>query len=111
MLKAVSFVFAAIPFAFGGIRAVQTGTDVRYLWVALGGMAGRMIAVAVSPRLQRARRPFTVAAAVFILSTGLAVAVGRLLGTMLGPGLLVVAAGFGGCFAASAWFSHLEVSP
>ena len=35
MGRVLAVTFAALPFGFGAIRAMKTGTDVRYLWVAL----------------------------------------------------------------------------
>ena len=40
----LAFLFAAAPFAFGQIRLAQTGTDARYVVVALASSAGAAIA-------------------------------------------------------------------
>ena len=104
-MKLFSAALAALPFAFGLFRAVQTGTDVRYVWVALAAMAGGML---VTARVRASRRPVnprTLAAAVFLISGAFAVAAALLLGTRLGPGLLVVAAAFAACFAAASFIS------
>jgi hypothetical protein len=82
-VHAVSIPFAAAPFAFAAIRAVTTGNDFRYVWVALAAFCGAAAA----------------SAAVFACATTLAVIAALLLGTRLGPGILVVAAAFGGCLA------------
>jgi len=108
MLKALSAVLAALPFAFGLIRAVQTGTDVRYVWVAVAAMAGGMIVTAVARGFRRPLKPVSLAAAVFVVSTALAVVAAMLQGTRLGPGLLVVAASFAACFAAASFLSALS---
>jgi hypothetical protein len=109
--RALSAILAAIPFAFGVIRAIETGTDVRYLWVALAAMGGGMIVTAVA---RGVRRPLGVAAlvvAVFVMSAVCAVLAALLLGTRLGPGILVVAAGFAACFAAASLASVLVRRP
>jgi hypothetical protein len=35
----------AVPVAFGAVRAVSTGYDVRYLWLAAAAIAGSMMVV------------------------------------------------------------------
>jgi len=85
---------AAVPFAFGLIRLVQTGSDSRYLVVAAASLVGAVVAT-------RLARIGTVAV-VFLASTVFAVVAAMLLGTHLGPGILVVAASFGSCFAVAA---------
>lgn len=98
----LAVVFAATPLAFGLIRFVRTGSDLRYLWIALASLAG---AAAVSTARRRPRGQLVPAvaqsAAAFLFATLLAVALGLLLGTSLNPGLLVVAGSFGLCYAAS----------
>jgi ABC-type glycerol-3-phosphate transport system permease component len=91
----------ALPFAFAIIRAVRTGSDLRYIWVALAGLVGAVAVMAVTK--QRARTPtesVIVAAGVFVVSTLVSVLAAMALGTTLGPGILVVACSFGACFAA-----------
>ena len=102
LLRALAILFGAIPFAFGLIRAIETGTDVRYVWVALAAMFGGMIVIARVRRSGRSLQPAALAVAVFVTSLFLAIGTAMLLGTRLGPGILVVAAGFAGCFAAAA---------
>ena len=106
-MRAFSAVLAATPFAFGLIRAIRTGTDLRYLWVAVAAMAGGVIVAAVARGFRRPLRPAGLAAAVFVVSTVLAVTAAMLLGTRLGPGILVVAASFAACFAAASLLSVL----
>jgi hypothetical protein len=107
LFDALSIAAAAVPFAFASIRAAQTGTDFRYFWVALAGLLGA--AAAVRLRRADARLPSAAAAlaiGAFVIATLLSVAGALLIGTRLGPGLLVVAASFGLCFAAAV-FLHL----
>jgi len=107
LLRVFAVVFAAIPFAFGMIRAIKTGADVRYVWVALAGMCGGMIATAVARGHRGELSLPALLAGVFVTSGVLAVFAALLLGTRLGPGILVVAATFASCFAASSLSSVL----
>jgi hypothetical protein len=100
-MKALAMLFAGIPFAFGMIRAFETGTDVRYIWVALAAMIGGILATSVARRLRQAPTTGGLVAAVFVMSAINAGVAARLLGTRMGPGLLLVAAGFAACFAAA----------
>ena len=93
--QSLAILAAATPFAFALVRAVRTGNDLRYLWVALGSLGGAAVTTAVARRLS----PALVATSVFVTSTLFAVLTALLLGTKLGPGILVVASGFGVCFA------------
>jgi uncharacterized membrane protein HdeD (DUF308 family) len=100
-MKALAIGFAALPFAFGMIRAFKTGTDLRYVWVALAAMMGGIIATAVVRRLARPPGTAALVVAVFVASGVLAVVTAMLLGTQIGPGLLIVAGSFAACFAAA----------
>jgi hypothetical protein len=99
-LHPLSVIFAAVPFAFALIRAVRTGYDYRYFWVAFASLIGAAGIVAIS-RGSRRSLPiaFALSAAAFVSSTLLAMVAAMLLGTRMGPGMLVVAASFGICFA------------
>lgn len=105
----VAIVCAATPFAFGLIRAVTTGYDVRYLWLALASLGGATAVIAAArPSARRARTAIAVSAGVFVVATLCAIVVALLMGTTLGPGLLVVGAAFGFCFAVGSLFHLLE---
>lgn len=107
MLRVLAASIAALPFAFALIRVVQTGTDTRYVWVALGAMVGGMIVTLVTRRFRRPLHPVTLAAAVFVMSAIVALAVALVLGTRFGPGVLVVTGSFAGCFASASLASVL----
>jgi hypothetical protein len=110
--RALAILFAAMPFAFAAIRAMRTGSDVRYVWVALVSFAGA--AIVFLPGRSRGRTPplaFALSAAVFVAATMAAVAAALVLGTRLGPGILIVAASFGMCFAAGSLLSSLVRLP
>ena len=46
-IHALSMFFAAVPFAFALIRYGQTGSDLRYLWVALASWLGATLVMVV----------------------------------------------------------------
>ena len=102
-LLSLSMAFAAVPFAFALIRAVQTGDDLRYLWVAIAGMCGTVAATwVVGPDNTSPKAGVVLSAAVFAVATVLGVLTAVLLGTRLGPAVVIVGAGFGFCFAVGA---------
>jgi hypothetical protein len=102
LLDAVSIVFAATPIGFALIRAITTGHDWRYLWVALSALLGAAVVMVVG-RAYRGRllANMSVSLVAFVLSTMLAMAAALSIGTRFGPGIVVVAASFGLCCAAS----------
>jgi hypothetical protein len=95
----LALLLAAAPFGAGVIRAVQTGSDMRLLWMALAALAGGLIAIAVGTRREASARAFALVA--FILSAALTVVAGQLLGARSGPGVVMIAMVFGLCWAAS----------
>ena len=105
MIRLLAMVLAFAPFAFGMIRALQTdGTDMRYLWVAFAAFTGAMARMALARRARgRLMTRRALAAGVFFVSTAFAAIAAWMLGTMLGPALFIVAAGFGFCYAASTY--------
>ena len=101
--RALSMVFAAVPFAFALIRAFQTGDDLRYLWVAIAGLCGAVATVWVAgPDGTSPKAAVVLSAVVFAVATLLGVLTAVLLGTRLGPAVVIVGAGFGFCFAVGA---------
>jgi hypothetical protein len=101
-IHALSLLFAAVPFAFALIRLGQTGYDVRYLWVALASLLGATTVMVVGRAHNRGlTMAVALAAGAFVTATLFAVLAAVLLGTTLGPGILVVASAFGFCFAVS----------
>jgi len=112
LLSLLALAAAATPFAFGMIRAVTTGNDVRYIWVALA--SGAATAAVMTTRKRAAgklRGALTISAAVFVIATAAAALAARLLGTAVGPGMLVVATAFGLCFAFAACLRAMARSP
>jgi hypothetical protein len=98
--QSLAILFGAVPFAFALVRAVRTGDDFRYLWVALASLLGATIAVAIG-KARRMRASVGLGFTAFVLATLFATAAALFLGTQFGPGVLVVGSGFGGCLAAS----------
>ena len=102
----LSILFGGVPFAFALVRAVRTGDDLRYLWVAFVALLGAAIAMAMR-KAQRMRTSLRLGLTAFVLATLFATAAASLLGTQFGPGLLLVASGYGACLAASCAFYAL----
>jgi hypothetical protein len=101
-IHALSIFFAAVPFAFALIRAGRTGYDLRYFWVALASLLGATMVMAVGNAYSRGLKVrVALSAGAFVIATLCAVLAAVLLGTTVGPGILVVASSFGFCCAAS----------
>src|SRR5436190_24404005 len=90
---ALSIFVAAVPFAFALVRAVRTGYDLRYFWVALASLLGAMATIAVGrAHMKGPIAMVALVAGVFVIATLLAVFAGALIGTTLGLGIIVVGA-------------------
>jgi hypothetical protein len=102
-LFVLSIFVAAVPFAFALVRALRTGYDLRYFWVALASLLGAMVTIILG-RAHRGR-PIAVGAlvaGVFVIATLLAVLGALLIGTTFGLGIIAVGTAFGFCFAVGA---------
>lgn len=101
MLRAAAIFFAAVPFLFGGIRAIQTGmTDLRYLVMAVVSHAATMAVLVTGHAGQKLRSGvIALAALAFLAATLLAFAAGWLVGARNVLSMLLVAGGFGFCSA------------
>jgi hypothetical protein len=100
LLLASAF-FAAVPVAFGLIRAVSTGTDVRYLWLAGAAIAGSALVMALTRRASSSRQTAVRALAAVAVGAACAAATALLMGAKAGPGVAIVAVSFGLCAGAS----------
>ena len=60
LIRALAFIFVAMPFAFASVRAIQTGNDLRYFWVAGASLFG---ALAVMTLGKASTRPTPLAVA------------------------------------------------
>ena len=101
----LSILFAAVPFGFAAIRALRSGYDFRYFWLALASLLGAsavMGAGKMDARLPNS--PAALAIGVFVIATSLALLTAWLLGTILGPASFIVASSFGLCHAAGCAF-------
>ena len=89
---------AAVPGVFGFVRAISTGDDVRYLWVAAAAILGSLAVMfpeyraPVSTRVSAARVVGAIAG-----GAGCAAATAIVLGATAGLGVAIVAIGFGIC--------------
>jgi hypothetical protein len=110
-LLLASVLVGVVPVLFGLVRAINTGDDVRYLWLAGAALLGSLAAV----RLGRSSLP---PLHVPVMRTVAAVAAGAVcaaasamfLGATAGPGLAIVALGFGLCTGISAVLALLSAT-
>ena len=94
-------VLAAAPFAFGAIRLLQTGSDVRLLWMACSAFVGASAALAFARAgAMTATKSFGLALGVATLG---AVWTALLLGASAAPGIWAVGCGFGLFNAGYVW--------
>ena len=108
LFLAASVVLSVVPFAFGVIRAVSTGADRRYLWLAGAAILGSMGVVrlmrgASGGSLVLFRRALAAVAAGAISAGVTAI----LMGARAGPGVAVVAIAFGLCTGTGVMFATL----
>jgi hypothetical protein len=94
---------AALPVSFAFVRAIRTGHDFRYLWLAAAAIFGSLAVMAPG---NGASGPANVSPgrAVGAVAAGAACAAvtAILLGAHAGPGVAIVAAAFGLCTGTSA---------
>lgn len=94
-MMTLGLLVAAIPFGFAVLRAVGTGWDLRYLWIAL---AAAVVAWAVLRFGGRGVRPGGRGVAVaLVASTAAASVAGFVQGARSVPAVLFVAVGFAIC--------------
>ena len=102
LLLLVAVLLAVVPVAFGSVRAINTGDDFRYLWLAAAAILGSL---AVMVPAYRAPGPARVSAgrAVGAIAAGAACAAAMAvaLGATAGPGVAIVAVAFGLCTGTS----------
>jgi hypothetical protein len=112
LLLLTSVFLAAVPVTFGLIRAVSTGDDVRYLWLAGAAILGSMVVM----RLGRgssvpAQGSLRLALGAVAAGALCAAATAVLMGATAGPGVAIVALAFGLCTGTSALFATLARQP
>ena len=109
LLRVTAVVFAGIPVMFGLIRAISTGTDVRYLWLAGAALVGSAAVMVLKPDRAEPVRVSVVRALGAIAAGTVCAAVAALVqGAKVGPGVAIVAVGFGLCTGVSAALAFLS---
>ena len=111
LLLLASALFAAVPVAFGLIRAARTGDDVRYLWLAGAAIIGSMVVMPPGRGARPARVPVRRALGSVAAGSLCAAATAVLMGATAGPGVAIVASAFGLCTGTSALFAALARQP
>jgi hypothetical protein len=109
LIHFLSLLFGATPFAFALIRAISTGYDLRYLWMASASFLGAAVVIAVGRA--RGRKPKGVLALsllVLVIATVLAGFAAFLLGAKSVAAAGIVAFAFGFCCSASYAFYALS---
>lgn len=92
----LSILLAAVPFVFALIRAFQTGTDFRYLWMAIAAFIGATLVMVIGKARDQTRNVvLQLSAIAFLTSTLVAGLTGRILGARSITGILVVCVAFG----------------
>lgn len=98
----LSIPFAAAPFAFALVRVLQTGDDLRLLWMAFASCIGASVVMVIGKA--RSRKPNVVlalSAVVLLIATLFAGVTAFMLGATASPGIWAVAFFFGICWAVS----------
>ena len=94
---------------FGLIRAISTGTDVRYLWLAGAALVGSAAVMVLKPdRAEPVRVSVGRALSAVAAGAACAAAASLLQGATAGPGVAIVAIGFGFCTGVSAGLAFLS---
>jgi len=108
LLLVASALSAAVPVSFGLIRAVSTGDDFRYLWMAAAAL---LAAIAVTTLGRGTAGPAHVslgrAVAAVAAGTASAAATGVFLGATAVSGIVIVSFAFGVCSGVSAVLARL----
>jgi len=101
-MNVLALLAALVPFAFGVVRAITTGNDYRYLWMAVVALLGALGALALAGR--RPARPASWVAAsalAFIIAALGAGVVGYIVGARNAVSMFIVAVAFGACEGAA----------
>lgn len=93
-MRVLGGLILAVPFLFASMRAASTGTDFRFVWVAL---ASTLVAIVVlAPNRVGASRTGRRLLAL-VAATAAAAGAGFAQGAQSGPAVLFVALGFAAC--------------
>jgi hypothetical protein len=105
LLLLVAVLLAGVPVLFGFVRAINTGDDFRYLWLAASAIVGSLAVMIPGYRAPRpARVSLARAAGAIGAGAGCAAATAIFLGATAGPGVAIVAGAFGLCTGISMVF-------
>ena len=97
----LAIAFTAAPFVFGLIRYLETGTDLRMLWMAGASFIGALVVWAIAKsRNENNRSTLVFAIATLVVATLFAGSTAILLGATSGPGGWMVAFVLGLCWMA-----------
>ena len=103
MLLLVAALLSAVPVLFGFVRAINTGDDFRYLWLAAAAILGSLVVMVPwygasgSGRVSLGR-----ATGAVVAGAACAAAAAISTGANAGPGVAIVAVAFGLCTGTSA---------
>ena len=97
MKRILAVLMAAVPFAFGVIRAITTGWDYRYVFIAVASFAGAVLGVWLAGTQRRHESRATTLVIGFVLSLLLGSATGWALGARSVSAIVFVAGGFAVC--------------
>jgi bacteriorhodopsin len=93
VVKVLGVLLTVVPFAFAGIRFATTGTDLRYLWMAIAStLCAAGFLLRSTPRT--APSPARTGLALLASATS-AAAIAIMLGATAGLGIAIVALAFG----------------
>jgi hypothetical protein len=110
LLILAAVLLAAVPAIFGLIRAISTGDDVRYLWLAASAMLGSLAVMVLGYDASGPAR-VSPGRAVGAIAVGAASAAATsiFLGATAGLGVAIVALAFGLCTGTSAVLGTLAL--
>ncbi len=99
-MKPLGFLVASVPVIFALLRAITTGTDFRYFWLALASTLGAaLILVTMNRTVTQPHGTMVRIAFALLVATGTTGVTGFALGGGSAPALIVVALGFATCSA------------
>jgi hypothetical protein len=101
VIYVLSILFAIAPFAFGMIRAFQTGHDLRLLWMAFASFLGALIVRVITKARSQKPGVLVSSAFTFAFAALLAGSTAYLLGATAAAGVWGVAFVLALCWAAS----------
>lgn len=112
LLRLLSIAFAAAPFAFAVVRGLRTGSDLRFLRLALASFFGATLVMWLGrSRRRRGGALLALAAGAFVLAAVVAAATAWLLGARSAASVWFVSVGVALCWAVSYALDALAERP